>query len=359
MFFKQLLVASGAIALSTLASAQTFDACGTMLDNPNGGPSNTTSCRMFVEDGTGLIYQVQGGPQGFNDGDRVRTTGDINLIFGTFCWGPITGGMIENATLTADPTCNPPSFDACGTMLDNPNGGPSSTTSCRMFVEDGTGLIYQVEGGPQGFNHGDRVRATGDVTLIFGTVCWGPITGGMIQNATLSADPTCDPVNPIVIGCDPAANHYLGNYVKLNDSGFGSGTGSDLHLDAKDGPAGEFGFFLMSTDGSASAAVFNGILCLGSPTGRYNTQIATNQGLPQLSSIGQFDALGNLQNLSGTSLTGSGFDVPTELPFSPAGQTIMPGDTLFFQCWYRDQVAPLPNPGSSANFSNMVEVTFP
>ena len=311
MFFKQLLVASGAIALSTLASAQTFDACGTMLDNPNGGPSNTTSCRMFVEDGTGLIYQVQGGPQGFNDGDRVRATGDINLIFGTFCWGPITGGMIENATLTADPTCNPPSFDACGTMLDNPN------------------------------------------------VCWGPITGGMIQNATLSADPTCDPVNPIVIGCDPAANHYLGNYVKLNDSGFGSGTGSDLHLDAKDGPAGEFGFFLMSTDGSASAAVFNGILCLGSPTGRYNTQIATNQGLPQLSSIGQFDALGNLQNLSGTSLTGSGFDVPTELPFSPAGQTIMPGDTLFFQCWYRDQVAPLPNPGSSANFSNMVEVTFP
>ena len=252
-------------------------------------------------------------------------------------------------------------FDACGTMLDNPNGGPSSTTSCRMFVEDGTGLIYQVEGGPQGFNHGDRVRATGDVILIFGTFCWGPITGGMIQNATLVVDPTCDivVVPPINVLCDPAVDHYQGDYVKLDDSAFGSGSGSDLHLDAKDGPDGEFGFFLMSIDGSAMTTVFSGVLCLGTPQGRYNPQIATNQGLPQLNSLGQFNAAGDLVNISGTSSTEFGFDVPTELPFSPIGQGISSGDTLYFQCWYRDQVAPLPNPGSSANFSNMIEVTFP
>jgi len=89
---------------------------------------------------------------------------------------------------------------------------------------------------------------------------------------------------------------------------------------------------------------------------RYNPQVATNQGLPQLNSLGQFDGAGQFQNLSGTSTVGSGFDVPTELPFSPAGKVIAPGDTCFFQVWYRDQDM---GGGSSANFSDMVEATFP
>ena len=160
------------------------------------------------------------------------------------------------------------------------------------------------------------------------------------------------------ISCDPANDHYQNNYVKLDDSGFGSGVGSDLHLDAKDGPAGEFGFFLVSSGGSSSLPVFGGVLCLDSPQGRYNPQVAGNQGLPQLNSIGQFDVAGNLVNLAGTSTSGMGYDIPLELPFSPAGQVIAPGDTWFFQCWYRDQIAPLPNPGSSANFSNLLEATF-
>jgi hypothetical protein len=165
----------------------------------------------------------------------------------------------------------------------------------------------------------------------------------------------------ITITCDPASDHYLGNSVKLDGSAFGSGVGSDLHLDAVDGPPGEFGFVLVSPDGSVSLNVFNGVLCLNTPQGRYNPLAATNQGLPQLNSLGQFDASGVLQNLVGTATStgGSGFDVPTELPFTPAGQTIQPGDTYSFQIWYRDQVPPLPNPGSSANFSNAALVVFP
>ena len=57
--------------------------------------------------------------------------------------------------------------------------------------------------------------------------------------------------------------------------------------------------------------------------------------------------------------SGNGFDVPVELPFSPPGQVINPMETWYFQVWYRDQLPPLPNPGSSANFSNMAEATFP
>ena len=162
----------------------------------------------------------------------------------------------------------------------------------------------------------------------------------------------------ITVGCDPAADHYLGNYVKLDGSSFGSGIGSDLHIDAVDGPAGEFGFLLISPDGSLNLGVFNGVLCLGNPQGRYNPSAAANQGLPVLNSLAQFDASGVMQSITGnaTSTGGSGFDVPIELPYSPVGQVIAPGDTWFFQVWYRDLLV---TPGDSANFSNTIEVTFP
>ena len=77
-----------------------------------------------------------------------------------------------------------------------------------------------------------------------------------------------------------------------------------------------------------------------------------------MNSLGRFDAGGVLQNLAGnaTSTGGSGYDVPAELPYSPAGQVIQPGDTWSFQCWYRDQVT---TPGDSANFSNAIDVLFP
>jgi hypothetical protein len=164
------------------------------------------------------------------------------------------------------------------------------------------------------------------------------------------------PPPPIVTSCDPALNHFLGDFVKLETSSFGSGNGSDLHIEAIDGPASEFGFMLVSADASAMLNVFEGIFCLGAPQGRYNPNAATNQGNPSLNSLGQFDAGGVLQNLAGTSAVGSGYDVPLALPFSPPGTVIAPGDTYFFQCWYRDQDS---GGASSANFSNVIGVTFP
>tara|TARA_R110002072_G_scaffold101524_6_gene223567 strand:+ start:36714 stop:37622 length:909 start_codon:yes stop_codon:yes gene_type:complete len=159
------------------------------------------------------------------------------------------------------------------------------------------------------------------------------------------------PLPALAVSCDPASNHLGGTYAKLDTSSFGSGVGSDLHLECTDGPIDEFGFILVS-NASASLPLFNGVLCLGTPLGRYNAQIATNQGLPQLNSIGQFDGAGVLQSIFGnaTSTGGSGFDVPLELPFTPPGQVIAPFETWHFQCWFRD--------GASANFSNVLEATF-
>ncbi len=159
----------------------------------------------------------------------------------------------------------------------------------------------------------------------------------------------------VTISCSPALNHFQGNSVKLDTSYLNSGVASGFHLEAIDGPTLQFGFVLVSASATSSLTLFQGILCLDSPFGRYTANVAANQGVPGLNSIGQFDGAGVLQNLVGSSSVGSGFDVPVQLPFSPTGQTIAPGDTYSFQVWYRDQDG---SGGSTANFSNVVTATF-
>lgn len=169
--------------------------------------------------------------------------------------------------------------------------------------------------------------------------------------------------------CDPANPHAGGGTVTLTEgvscqcdagpgiSFFGTGIGSDLHLGATGGPEDAFGFFIVSETATSNLVIFEGILCLDAPQARYSPQIATNSGLSQLSSIGQFDAAGVFQNLAGnaTSTGGAGFDVPLELPFSPIGQVIAPGASYCFQLWYRDQA---PDGSPSANFSNGICVQW-
>lgn len=156
--------------------------------------------------------------------------------------------------------------------------------------------------------------------------------------------------------CFQTTPHYQGGIVDLLPSTAASDPmGTGVQIEAQNGPSGEFGFFLVSSVGTSVTPLFNGVLCLGTPLGRYNANIATNQSLPQLNSIGQFDGAGILQNIAGTSNTGTGFTIPLELPFSPPGQTIQPGETWFVQLWYRDQMGGSP----SANFSNVCAFTMP
>jgi hypothetical protein len=128
----------------------------------------------------------------------------------------------------------------------------------------------------------------------------------------------------------------------------GSGVGSGLHLEATSGPPLRFGYFLIGTGVMAPGLpVGSGLLCLdtspGSMVGRYNLA-GTN-----MNSIGLFDAFGVLQNGVGTSLVGSGFDVPNTIP--TIGGVIVVGSTWHFQLWHRD----VP---STSNFSNAISVTF-
>lgn len=132
------------------------------------------------------------------------------------------------------------------------------------------------------------------------------------------------------------------------EASFGSGVGSDLHLEATGGPAGQFGYFLVSTGVLEPGGVIgDGRLCLTNPIGRYNG----TSGGTVAASTGVFDATGRFTNLSGTSTIGSGFDVPSFVPL--IGSTITPGETLHFQLWHRDL-----NPGPTVNFSTGLSVTF-
>ena len=156
---------------------------------------------------------------------------------------------------------------------------------------------------------------------------------------------------PGVPFCNPNENNSTGVPTVMT-ANFGSGTGSDLHLDSSDGPPSQFGYFLVGTASSEPGIMIpnsNGRLCLqlggGASLGRYNVTGG------QFNSLGQFDASGDLQNNVGTSGTGAGYDVPTTVPISGSPQ-IMSGQTWHFQLWHREA-------GGQSNFSNGLSVTFP
>ncbi|MFT4649254.1 MAG: hypothetical protein ACI9X4_002492 [Glaciecola sp.] len=150
--------------------------------------------------------------------------------------------------------------------------------------------------------------------------------------------------------CNPSITNSTGQSTILAGS-FGSGVGSDLHLECINGVPGEFGYVLAGNMATAGIPVSQGLLCLlGSPGAQvYRFDIV---GTPS-NSIGQFDAAGVLQNLAGNSLVGSGFDLPAAIP-TVLPVNIAPGETWHFQVWHRDT----PAGAGESNFSNGLSVTF-
>ncbi|MFT4648785.1 MAG: hypothetical protein ACI9X4_002017 [Glaciecola sp.] len=168
-------------------------------------------------------------------------------------------------------------------------------------------------------------------------------------NATDSnRDGRMDSCGTEVTFCDPADLNSTGVPTELSSSA-GSGVGIAVHLEATQGPANQFGYFLIGTGTvEPGLPISQGHLCLAlsSPNlfGRYNV------GGTSMHSIGLFDNAGVLQNLAGTSTTGTGFDVPFDLPL-PGAPAIRAGETWHFQLWHREDAG-------ESNFSNGVSLTF-
>jgi formylglycine-generating enzyme required for sulfatase activity len=150
--------------------------------------------------------------------------------------------------------------------------------------------------------------------------------------------------------CNPT-NNSTGNYAILTGTA-GSGVGSNLHIEVTQGVPNQIGYLLVGNENLTSIAISNGLLCMtGTPAARvYRFNVVGGNS----NSIGFFDANGVLQNLAGTSTTGTGFDVPNTIP-NTVPISIMSGDTWHFQLWHRDT----PAAQGSSNFSEGLSVTFP
>ena len=125
----------------------------------------------------------------------------------------------------------------------------------------------------------------------------------------------------------------------------------DLHLEVTQGVPREWAYMLAGPEATSGVLVGNGRLCLvGTPSSRFYRY---NVAGTEWDSLGRFDNAGVLQNVSGTSTSGSGFDLPRTVP-DTVPVTITSGDTWYFQLWYRDISPAL----SASNFSTGLSVTF-
>ena len=238
--------------------------------------------------------------------------------------------------------------DILTTPLPTGMGGVSPFPGIFIAAENiGLGTIRS--GTAMGSNFGDDLDALDSVHVIIHD-CDGDgiedvvaIASGLVADANMNGIPdSCE----TTVMCVPLANST--GVPTLLTGTMGSGTGSGLHLEATSGPPAQFGYFLIGTGVTAPGLpIGSGVLCLdtspGNMLGRYNMAGTV------MNSIGIFDGFGVLQNGVGTSLVGSGFDVPLTIP--TIGGLITVGSTWHFQLWHRD----IP---STSNFSNAISVTF-
>ncbi len=156
---------------------------------------------------------------------------------------------------------------------------------------------------------------------------------------------------PVVdLKCWPAQPNGGGMAAEMTGS-YSAAAGSGLHLEVTGGEHNTFGYILVgSGDGSQNPlAISNGLLCLSTAPGNWMGRYNVFPG--EFNSVGIFDASGVMQNLGGTSSTGSGFDVPATLPIA-GSPMIQAGQAFYFQCWYRETAFGV------SNFSSMVKVSF-
>lgn len=161
----------------------------------------------------------------------------------------------------------------------------------------------------------------------------------------LAVDPDCSEAN-LSTFCEPAGINSSGTAVTLSAATIASGSG--VQINARGGPAaGSMGFFVVAAGSGQGVSIGQGTLCLDPRQGRYTA----NSGAT-LNSLGTFDGNGDFTNLSSTSISGFGFDIPSVLPDPPTG-SIAAGSTWHFQLWYTDM-----NPSSTSNFSDGLAITF-
>ena len=137
-------------------------------------------------------------------------------------------------------------------------------------------------------------------------------------------------------GGGPIGENYCGPNIPNSTglpgvlSGYGSEriVRNDVTVTASQLPPGQFGYFLVSrTEGFFTPPWPYGFICLAGNIGRYNGDVGQGPS---------FSVQIDLNNLPTT---------------DPGSQQTLPGETLHFQCWYRDV-------GNWFNFTDGLKITF-
>lgn len=295
-----------------------------------GGPSPETQTlhRMTQDWGEGTSNAGAPGP-GANSGlGAPSTSGDatwIHTFFNTATWTNPGGDFVATPS---------------GTFNMN-SVGLHTVTSPGMTADVQTWIDNPASNYGWLLKDGDEVMGT--------AIRWSSRESATpADRPTLTIDFTPPASGTLIPFCDPA-NPNSTSFPTVLTGTFGSGVGSGLHLEATSGPPTQFGYFLVGTAAADPGfPVDSGELCLSitppNQFGRYNVAGGA------LNSVGFFDAAGILQNLVGTSTTGTGFDVPSTVPITGT-PTITTGQTWHFQLWHRE------NNGDS-NLSNGLTAVF-
>lgn len=188
-----------------------------------------------------------------------------------------------------------------------------------------------------------RLSMAGPATALLGTVTFASegASGIAFSHGTgrmfLPATTTGDGLRVVDYGgswesvCGPAVTNSTGGSASLSVRGPLLAGDVSFDLSATDLPPMSFGLFVASrSPGTAMPPGSQGRLCLGGSIGRF------------LDSIQGSGAAGRLS-----------YEVdPTALPLA-TGMAALPGESIYFQLWFRDA-----NPSATSNFSDAARVEF-
>ncbi|MCP3918648.1 MAG: hypothetical protein GY711_24140 [bacterium] len=208
-----------------------------------------------------------------------------------------------------------------------------SSDPAQLVTGDWPGA--QMQGVTFALHTGVIVSGGGDVVVTFDQDSGNP-TVGSINGIQVFRRPIIGSLDPL---CVPNANS-LGLTAKVTLEGTAV-AGNVILARCTDGVPSQFGYFISGPAGFYfSPPGSEGIICIGSPAGRYNSG--------SLSQVFVFDVDG----VSTNTFDGGQSVLPTDGSWSPVS-AVVAGETRGFQAWHRDNI-----PAPTSNFSDSVLVTF-